>query len=102
MPRILEQKQITDTTLYTRFSDGVAMGLRRSDYINERGGGGGSRAGAPPIQTDDPKYNMYTNALPAAIRHKVCAAGLDVRQLYKEYRSIGRDAMVAKYQNIGE
>jgi hypothetical protein len=43
---------------------------------------------------------MYANALPAPIRHKVCAAGLDVRQLYKEYRAIGRDAMVEKYQHV--
>lgn len=100
MPRILEQKQISDTTLYTRFSDGVAMGLRRSDYINERGWNGGGRAVSPPIKTDDPKYDMYANALPSAIRQKVCEAGLDVRQLYKEYRKIGREAMVLKYQEI--
>jgi len=101
MPHIIEQRQIAPDTLYTRFSDGVAMGLRRSDYIDERRTGhGGGRSKAPPIQTDDPKYNMYANALPAPIRHKVCAAGLDVRQLYKEYRAIGRDAMVEKYQHV--
>ena len=99
MPRILEQRQISESTLYTRFSDGVAMGLKRSDYINERGGSG--RRVSAPIQTDDPKFNMYANALPAPIRQRVVEAGLDVRALYKEYRSYGRDHMVAKYGENG-
>lgn len=97
MPYIVEQKQISDTTLYTKFSDGVAMGLRRSDYIDERGGRSGGRRASPPIQTDDPKFDMYANALPSAIRAKVVEAGLDVRALYKEYRNYGKDHMVAKY-----
>ena len=100
MARIIEQRQVAPGTLYTRYSDGVAVGLRKTDYIKGRDGHGG-RVSAP-IQTDDPKYDMYANALPAAIRQKVCAAGLDVRALYKEYRATGRDAMVAKYGNLGE
>lgn len=99
MPRIIEQKQLSETTLYTRFSDGVAMGLRRSDYINERGFNG-KRASAP-ISTDDPKFDMYANALPVAIRQKVVDAGYNVRELYKEYRKYGRDHMVARYGENG-
>lgn len=82
----------------TKCPTGVARGLTPSDFIKGKSGGSGRTA--EPINTDDPKYNMYANALPAPIRHKVCAAGLDVRQLYKEYRNIGRDAMVAKYGEL--
>lgn len=52
---------------------------------------------AEPIKSGDPKYDMYANALPAAIRKGVAAAGLDVRALYKEYRLLGRDRLVEKY-----
>ncbi len=91
--KMIEQSGVAITKCPT----GVARGLAPSDFIkSSRGSGRISEA----IATDDPKYDMYANALPALIRNKVCAAGLDVRQLYKEYRSIGRDAMVAKYGEL--
>lgn len=78
---------------------GVAQGLKRTNYVKAKPGGFAGRSGprAEPINSGDPKFDMYANALPKPIRQKVVDAGLDVRQLYKEYRAIGRDAMVEKY-----
>lgn len=77
---------------------GVSIGMKKTDYL-PRNKSGGAKGGprAEPIKSGDPKFDMYANALPKAIRQKVVDAGLDVRALYKEYRAIGRDALVEKY-----
>lgn len=82
---------------YIKLEPGVAMGLRKTDYLKRKPGGFAKGPRAEPIKSGDPKFDMYANALPVAIRQKVVDAGLDVRALYKEYRAIGKDALVAKY-----
>lgn len=75
----------------------AAQGLKRSKYIKREFHGFGDRAPAEPINSGDPKFDMYANALPRAIRQTVVDQGLDVRALYKEYRTLGAAAMVEKY-----
>lgn len=88
--------EIKDGVKITKFAPGVAIGLKKTDYLPADVGGFGGRK-AEPIQTDDPKFDMYANALPAAIRKEAVTRGCDVRAMYKEYRAMGRDALVAKY-----
>lgn len=85
----------------TKCDTGVAIGLKRTDYVVVKVCGfTGHGPRAEPISSGDPKFDMYANALPKAIRQQVVDAGLDVRALYKEYRAIGRDALVEKYSNV--
>ena len=79
---------------------GVAQGLAKSKYIIPKRKGWANRPAADRIETGDRKFEMYANALPAAIRKKVVAEGYDVRALYTEYRLIGKDGMVAKYGSL--
>ena len=76
---------------------GVAGGLKKTDYMKRKVPAGFGGKATEPIASGDPKFDMYANALPKPIRQKVVDAGLDVRALYKEYRAIGRDGMIAKY-----
>ena len=49
------------------------------------------------IVTDNAKYNMYINALPAVIRKKIFDKKINPQSVYNEYRKIGKDKIVAKY-----
>lgn len=91
MTKILEQREG-----FTKYAPGVAQGLKKTKYLPAEVGGGGRVA--EPISSGDPKFDMYANALPAAIRKEVVARGEDVRALYKRYREVGRDALVAECQ----
>lgn len=98
MAKILAQT-VTNGVTITKYAPGVAVGLKKTDYLPADHGGFGGKT-ATPITTDDPKYDMYANALPAAIRQGVVAQKLDARAIYKEYRKMGKDALVAKYQYL--
>ena len=89
--------EVIDGVTVTKYAPGVAQGLRKTDYLPADVGGFGGRK-AEPIKTDDPKYDMYANALPAAIRGECVERGMDVRALYKRYREIGKDALIAEVQ----
>ena len=73
----------------------VATGLVRKNYVKRKGPTG--KRSPDPITTGDPKYDMYLNALPHPVRPVVIAQGLDPRELYKEYRTLKKEGMIAKY-----
>jgi hypothetical protein len=86
----------------TKVAPGVSIGLKKSSYIAPTRKGWANRPAAEKITQGDEKFQMYANALPSAIRAKVIYAGYDPRELYKEYRAIGKDAMVEKYKDLPE
>jgi hypothetical protein len=97
---IKDQFSIPEGFQITKCEPGVARGLKASDYVARKPGGGGGGSRAEPIASGDAKFDMYANALPAAIRRGVVEAGLDVRAMYKEYRLLGRDRLVEKYSHL--
>jgi hypothetical protein len=48
------------------------------------------------FMTED-KAAMYRNALPKIIRQNVLEQKLNPREIYNEYRKLGRDAVIEKY-----
>lgn len=80
----------------TKVKPGVAIGMKKSDYLPRESGGGG-RVAAPLQGQDDPKYMMYFKALPKSVQQHVADNLLDPRELYKEYRKLGKEALIRKY-----
>lgn len=71
-------------------------GLNAVKTRGRRAGKNGGRK-AEPIQTGDAKFDMYLNALPEPVRVLVVPLGWDPRELYKEYRALKKDGIIAKY-----
>lgn len=92
--QLLRAKYLESGGTVTVGEDGVAIGLQRSKYVGRRGGGGKK---AEPIKTGDQKFDMYLNALPQPVRVLVVPLGWDPRELYKEYRALKKDGLIAKY-----
>lgn len=84
----------------TAVDPGVSIGLAKTDYLPRKPGGFGNRPAAEKLNTGDPKFDMYANALPSELRRWVAATGQDVRALYKEYRALKKDGLLAKYLPI--
>ena len=78
------------------FDPDLAQGVKRSTTSLKRKAPGGGRK-AEPIQTGDAKFDMYLNALPEPVRVLVIPNGLDPRELYKEYRALKKEGLIAKY-----
>lgn len=79
---------------------GVSLGLAKTDYLPRKPGGFGNRPAAPKLSTGDTKFDMYANALPSEMRAWAGATEQDVRALYKEYRALKKDGLLAKYLPI--
>lgn len=81
----------------TVITPNVSRGMKKTDYIARQPGGFANGPRAEAIKTDDPKFDMYCNALPKELRSWAAGTGQDVRGMYKEYRVLKRDGLVAKY-----
>ena len=79
---------------------GVSIGLAKTDYLPRKLGGFSNRPAAPKLSTGDTKFDMYANALPSELRAWCAATEQDVRALYKEYRALKKDGLLAKYLPI--
>ena len=78
------------------FDPDVAHGVeRKSTGLKRKSSNGGRKA--EPISTGDAKFDMYLNALPQPVRVLVVPLGLDPRALYKEYRLLKKEGLIAKY-----
>lgn len=77
------------------FDPDVAIGMSKTKYVGRKAPGGGRKA--EPIQTGDKKFDMYLNALPEPVRVLVVPLGWDPRELYKEYRALKKEGLIAKY-----
>lgn len=69
-------------------------GLKKSATRGRKVSGGRK---AEPISTGDKKFDMYLNALPEPVRVLVVPLGWDPRELYKEYRALKKEGIIAKY-----
>lgn len=76
---------------------GVSIGLAKTNYLPRKAGGFANRPAAPKLSTGDVKFDMYANALPNEMRAWVGATNQDVRALYKEYRALKKEGLLAKY-----
>jgi hypothetical protein len=74
----------------------AGSGLNAVATRGRRAGKNGGRK-AEPISTGDAKFDMYLNALPEPVRVLVVPLGWDPRELYKEYRTLKKDGIIAKY-----
>ena len=81
----------------TAVDPGVSIGMKKTDYIARKPGGFGNRPAAEKLNTGDAKFDMYANALPSELRAWAGATNQDVRGLYKEYRALKKDGLLAKY-----
>lgn len=81
---------------YIKLAPGVARGLKKTDYI-KRTGFFGNRGPSKRLETGDDKFDLYLNALPAAIRQNVVDKKLCPKTIYKEYRKEGKDVVVQRY-----
>lgn len=84
----------------TQCEAGVSVGLAKTDYLPRKPGSFGNRPAAPKLETGDQKFDMYANALPSELREWAGATVQDVRALYKEYRALKKDGLLAKYLPI--
>ena len=81
----------------TQVEAGVSIGLAKTDYLPRKAGGFANRPAAPKLNTGDAKYDMYVNALPSELRAWAAATNQDVRDLYKQYRALKKDGLLAKH-----
>lgn len=80
----------------TQVETEVSLGMKRSDYLPRRVAPG--QVVAEKLSSGDTKFDMYLNALPGELRKWALATSQDVRKLYKEYRALKKEGLVAKYQ----
>ena len=80
----------------TQVEADVSLGMKRSNYLPRRVANG--QVAAKKLSSGDAKYDMYLNALPGELRKWAMATSQDVRKLYKEYRALKKEGLVAKYQ----
>ena len=82
----------------TQVETDVSLGMRRTAYLPRRVGAG--QVAAEKLRSGDTKFDMYLNALPGELRKWALATSQDVRGLYKEYRALKKEGLLAKYQPV--
>lgn len=80
----------------TQVETEVSLGMRRTTYLPRRVAAG--QVAAEKLRSGDTKFDMYLNALPGELRKWALATSQDVRGLYKEYRALKKEGLLAKYQ----
>lgn len=80
----------------TQVETDVSLGMRRTAYLPRRVAVG--QVAAEKLRSGDTKFDMYLNALPGELRKWALATSQDVRGLYKEYRALKKEGLLAKYQ----
>lgn len=83
----------------TDFSHGLIKGTmkERDPNIAAKSKSTAPRKRDTELEFGSDKWKMYANAIPKQVRGKLCTAESDVRALYKELRSLGKDEFLKKY-----